>query len=62
MHQTSSHRSVLIDIDRKSRALLAYSHGRRNVKNIKCGLPQSRASVVWHALAAHPAPREERPS
>jgi hypothetical protein len=46
MHQTSSHRSILIDIGRKSRVLLAYSHARRNVKNIKCGLPQSRASVV----------------
>jgi ribosomal protein S30 len=32
MHQTSSHWSILIDFDRKSRVLLAYSPARRNVK------------------------------
>jgi hypothetical protein len=39
----------MVDIDRKSRVLLAYSPACRNVKNIKCGLPESRASVVWRA-------------
>jgi hypothetical protein len=41
----------MIDIDRKSRVLLAYSPACRNVKNIKCGLPESRASVVWRRLS-----------